>query len=43
MSMGGLDPAIGLAENYRVWAREARGRSPVAARYLLGTPTCPRW
>jgi hypothetical protein len=28
MSMGGLDPAIGLAENYRVWAQEAIGRSP---------------
>jgi hypothetical protein len=28
MSMGGLDPAISLAENYRVWAREATGRSP---------------
>jgi hypothetical protein len=28
MSMDGLDPAISLAENYRVWAREARGRSP---------------
>jgi hypothetical protein len=28
MSMGGLDPAISLAENYRVWAQEARGRSP---------------
>ncbi len=26
--MGGLDPAISLAENYRVWGREARGRSP---------------
>jgi hypothetical protein len=26
--MGGLDPAIGTAENYREWAREARGRSP---------------
>ena len=29
MSMGGLDPAISLAENYRVWAREATGRSHV--------------
>jgi hypothetical protein len=28
MSMGGLDPAISLAENYRVWAQEAKGRSP---------------
>ncbi|HEY2265274.1 MAG TPA: hypothetical protein VGI96_21800, partial [Streptosporangiaceae bacterium] len=28
MSMDGLDPAISLAENYRVWGREARGRSP---------------
>jgi hypothetical protein len=28
MSMGGLDPAISLAENYRVWAGEAAGRSP---------------
>jgi len=28
MSMGGLDPAISIAENYRVWAREAVGRSP---------------
>ena len=26
--MGGLDPAISLAENYRVWALEATGRSP---------------
>jgi hypothetical protein len=28
MSMGGLDPAISLAENYRVWGLEAQGRSP---------------
>lgn len=28
MSMDGLDPAISLAENYRVWALEAQGRSP---------------
>jgi len=28
MSMGGLDPAISLAENYRVWGQEAIGRSP---------------
>jgi hypothetical protein len=28
MSMGGLDPAISLADNYRVWAKEAKGRSP---------------
>jgi hypothetical protein len=28
MSMDGLDPAISLAENYRVWGREAQGRSP---------------
>jgi hypothetical protein len=28
MSMDGLDPAISLAENYRVWGLEARGRSP---------------
>jgi len=28
MSMGGLDPAISLADNYRVWALEAQGRSP---------------
>jgi hypothetical protein len=28
MSMSGLDPAISLAENYRVWALEAHGRSP---------------
>ena len=26
--MGGLDPAISLAENYRVWGLEAQGRSP---------------
>jgi hypothetical protein len=31
MAMGGLDPAISLADNYRVWAREARGRSPAYA------------
>ena len=28
MTLGGLDPAISTAENYRQWAREARGRSP---------------
>jgi hypothetical protein len=28
MTMGGLDPAISTAENYREWAQEARGRSP---------------
>ena len=28
MALGGLDPAIGTAENYREWAQEARGRSP---------------
>ena len=28
MSMGGLDPAISVADNYRVWAKEAKGRSP---------------
>jgi hypothetical protein len=28
MSMSGLDPAISLAENYRVWGLEAQGRSP---------------
>src|SRR5215472_19001278 len=28
MAMGGLDPRRGTAENYRVWAREAHGRSP---------------
>jgi hypothetical protein len=28
MSMSGLDPAITLAENYRAWGQEARGRSP---------------
>jgi hypothetical protein len=28
MTLGGLDPAINTAENYRQWAREARGRSP---------------
>jgi hypothetical protein len=32
MSMGGLDPAISLAENYRVWAQEAKGRSPAYVR-----------
>ena len=26
--MGGLDPAISTAENYRVWASEAHGLSP---------------
>jgi hypothetical protein len=35
MTLGGLDPAIGTAENYREWAREARGRSP--AYDLLAT------
>jgi hypothetical protein len=33
--MGGLDPAISTAENYREWAHEARGRSP--AYDLLAT------
>ena len=28
MTLGGLDPAISTAENYREWAEEARGRSP---------------
>jgi hypothetical protein len=28
MAMGGLNPAVSLAENYRVWGREAHGRSP---------------
>ncbi|HXB49592.1 MAG TPA: DUF2332 domain-containing protein [Streptosporangiaceae bacterium] len=28
MSMGGTDPVVGTAENYRRWAREARGLSP---------------
>lgn len=28
MSMGGIDPVVGTAENYRQWAREARGLSP---------------
>ena len=28
MTLGGLDPAISTAENYRQWAQEARGRSP---------------
>jgi hypothetical protein len=28
MTLGGLDPAISTADNYRKWAREARGRSP---------------
>ncbi|MFY9930568.1 MAG: DUF2332 domain-containing protein [Streptosporangiaceae bacterium] len=28
MTMGGLDPAISTAENYRVWASEAHGLSP---------------
>jgi len=28
MTLGGLDPAISTAENYRGFAREARGRSP---------------
>jgi hypothetical protein len=28
MTMGGLDPRRGIAENYRVFGREARGRSP---------------
>jgi len=35
MALGGLDPAIGTAENYREWAQEARGRSP--AYDLLAT------
>jgi len=35
MTMGGLDPAISTAENYREWAQEARGRSP--AYDLLAT------
>jgi hypothetical protein len=29
MSLGGLDPQRSTAENYRVFGREARGRSPV--------------
>ena len=28
MAMGGLDPRRSTAENYRVWGREAHGRSP---------------
>jgi hypothetical protein len=28
MALGGLDPALGTAENYRAFAAEARGRSP---------------
>jgi hypothetical protein len=28
MAMGGLDPRRSIAENYRVFSREARGRSP---------------
>src|ERR1700761_8379943 len=32
MTMGGLDPAISTAENYRVFAREAQGRSPAYVR-----------
>jgi hypothetical protein len=28
MALGGLDPALGTAENYRRFAAEARGRSP---------------
>jgi hypothetical protein len=28
MAMGGLDPAVSDAENYRAFARDARGRSP---------------
>jgi len=28
MALGGLNPAISTAANYREWAREARGRSP---------------
>jgi hypothetical protein len=28
MAMGGLDGSLGTAENYRVFAREARGLSP---------------
>jgi len=28
MAMGGLDPRRSIAENYRVWGREAHGRSP---------------
>src|SRR6516225_1905745 len=35
MALGGLDPAIGTAENYREWAQEARGRS--SAYDLLAT------
>ena len=35
MTMGGLDPTIGTAENYREWAQQARGRSP--AYDLLAT------
>jgi len=29
VAIGGLDPRLGTAENYRVFGREARGRSPV--------------
>src|SRR5262245_26700954 len=28
MTLGGLNPAVSTAQNYREWAREARGRSP---------------
>ena len=28
MALGGLDPRLSTAENYRVFGREARGRSP---------------
>ena len=38
MSMGGLDPAISLAENYRVWAQEAQGRSPAYAALSSAVP-----
>src|SRR5262249_36401190 len=54
MALGGLDPAIGTAENYREFAREARGRSPAydslatlvagddAVRRLLGPLPPPK-
>jgi hypothetical protein len=35
MALGGLDPALGTAENYRVWAQEADGRSPAYASLAM--------
>jgi hypothetical protein len=42
MAMGGLDPALSMAENYRVFAREAHGRSP-AYESLAYSVARPRW